>query len=102
MPDIFVHHSLNLLFLAGFGLAAFGSGRFLLSKVPFDSFSESFVFSAGLGFGVLSGSVFLVCTLGVLYPQVVYGLVGVWGVSALLGLRKAGGGRSGPTPPLPG
>ena len=101
MLNIVLDHGLNLFFLGGLGLAAYGSGRLVLANVPFASFSESLVFSTGLGFGLLSCAVFLVCNLGILYPGTVYALVGLWAASALPGLLKVKGNGLEPKSFLP-
>jgi hypothetical protein len=100
MVDTFFQHSINLLFLGGVILAAFGSGRLILGKMPVDSFSEALVFSVGIGFGLLSCFVFLLCSFGLLYPGAVYTGAGIWGILAWWGLMGPGR-RSGPRPTFP-
>ena len=87
MPSALLQHTLNLLFLAGTSLVAFGLGRLILCRasIKFPSIGEHVVFSLGLGFGILSYSAFVLGALQLLYPAVVYLLVGLYAFLALAG-----------------
>jgi len=92
MPSALLQHTLNLLFLTGISLIAIGLGRLILCRpgIKFISIGEYVVFSLGLGFGILSYSAFVLGALQLLYPAVVYLLVGLYAFLVLagrLGLR---------------
>ncbi len=92
MPSALLQHTLNLLFLAGISLIAIGLGRLILCRAGIKaiSFGEYVVFSTGLGFGILSYSVFLLGALQLLYPVALYILIGLFAILSLagwLGLR---------------
>jgi hypothetical protein len=80
-------HILNLLFLGGMSLAAIGLGRLILcgSGTRLISFGEYVLFSTGLGFGVLSYSVFILGALQLLCPAAVYLLLGLCALLSLVG-----------------
>ncbi|MBI3036818.1 glycosyltransferase family 39 protein [Candidatus Woesearchaeota archaeon] len=63
---------LELIFLAFFVLAAFGTGSLLLSifRFRFHSFSEEFFFSIAIGYGVVALLTYLLGFYGLLYRQV--------------------------------
>jgi hypothetical protein len=87
MPSALLDQTLDLLFLAGISLVAFGLGRLALCRagIKFVSWGEHIVFSFGLGFGILSYSTFALGALQVLYPAVVCLLVGVYALLVLAG-----------------
>ncbi len=92
MPSALLQHTLNLLFLAGISFIAFGLGRLALCRAgtKFISLGEHVVFSLGLGFGILSYSVFVLGALQVLYPAAVYLLVGLYALLSLAGWLSLG------------
>jgi len=87
MPSALLQHTLNLLFLAGISLIAIGLGRLILCRAGtrFVSLGEYVVFSLGLGFGILSYSVFLLGALQLLYPVALYILIGLFAILSLAG-----------------
>jgi len=87
MLGALLQHTLNLLFLAGISLIAIGLGRLILCSagIKVISFGEYVVFSLGLGFGILSYSVFLLGALQFLYPVALYILIGLCAPLALAG-----------------
>ena len=87
MLGALLQHTLNLLFLAGISLIAIGLGRLILCRagIRFMSLGEYVVFSTGLGFGILSYSVFLLGALQLLYPVTVYLLIGLCALLSLAG-----------------
>ena len=87
MLGALLQHTLNLLFLAGISLIAIGLGRLILCRagIKVVSFGEDVVFSLGLGFGILSYSVFLLGVLQFLYPVALYILIGLCAILALAG-----------------
>jgi len=92
MGAALLQHTLALFFLAGISLIAIGLGRLILARtsIKFVSFGECVVFSIGLGFGVLSYSVFVLGAFQFLYPAVVYLLMGVLALLSVLGWIRAG------------
>ncbi len=87
MLGALLQHTLNLLFLAGISLIAIGLGRLILCRAGIKaiSFGEYVVFSLGLGFGILSYSVFLLGVLQFLYTVALYILIGLFAILALAG-----------------
>jgi len=79
---------LNLLCIAGISLIAVGLGRILLCRthVELASVSECAVFSAGIGFGVLSCAVFFLGAFQLLRPGARYLLLGLLAAFAIVGL----------------
>jgi hypothetical protein len=77
MPSALLQQTLNLLFLAGISLIAIELGRLILCRAGtrFMSLGDYVVFSLGLGFGILSYSVFLLGALQFLYPVALYILI---------------------------
>jgi len=69
--------SVNFLLLGAITLAAFSLGGrvFHRLKVSFTSRLETFVFSASLGFGIISFLIFVLGVLHLLYRNVAYGLL---------------------------
>lgn len=94
MLGALTQQALNVLFLGCTSLVAIGLGRLVLCRtgIRFVSSGEWAVFCAGLGFGILSYAVFLLCALQVLYPEAVYIL---FGLCSALGLAGWLMGRSG-------
>jgi hypothetical protein len=78
---------LNLLCIAGLSLVAMGVGRILLcrSSIRLCSVSESAVFSAGTGFGVLSYAVFFLGAFRLLCPTAIVLLLGFLVAFAIVG-----------------
>jgi 4-amino-4-deoxy-L-arabinose transferase-like glycosyltransferase len=89
MAEAIMHHSTNLLLLAVLIFLAAGIGHLLLikSRVSFTSFLESVVFAAGVGFGILSLSVFSLCALQILSPASVWMLLAAHVAPAVWGWR---------------
>ena len=79
MLSALTHIFLNLLFITGLTLIATGLGRILLCRgdIKIGSFSECTVFSAGLGFGILSYTVFFLSTFQLLHPTALSVLLGL-------------------------
>jgi|GEM_PF-6733407 len=94
MLGALTQQALNVLFLGCTSLVAIGLGRLVLCRtgIRFVSSGEWAVFCAGLGFGILSYAVFLLCALQVLYPEAVYILFGLCTALGLAGWLK---GRCG-------
>jgi hypothetical protein len=92
MSAALLQHSLDLLCLVVITLVAIGLGRLILCKTStqFMSVGECVVFSIGLGFGILSYSVFILGAFQFLYPAVVCLLMGVLALLSLLHWIGAG------------
>lgn len=92
MGAALLQHTLDLFCLVAISFIAIGLGRLILSKtsIKFMSFGECVIFSIGLGFGVLSYSVFVLGAFQLLYPAVVYLLMGVLALLSVLGWIRAG------------
>ena len=92
MGAALLQHTLDLFCLVAISFIAMGLGRLILSKtsIKFMSFGECVIFSIGLGFGVLSYSVFVLGAFQLLYPAVVYLLMGVLALLSVLGWIRAG------------
>jgi hypothetical protein len=92
MGAALLQHALDLFCLVAISFIAVGLGRLILSKtsIKFMSFGECVIFSIGLGFGVLSYSVFVLGAFQSLYPAVVYLLMGVLALLSVLGWVRAG------------
>lgn len=92
MGAALLQHTLDLFCLVAISFIAIGLGRLILSKtsIKFMSFGECVIFSIGLGFGVLSYSVFVLGAFQFLYPAVVYLLMGVLALLSVLGWIRAG------------
>ncbi len=77
MPSSLLQHAASLLFLLTVLLVAAGMGRLLLHKTCPKVFSigENLVFAAGIGFGLLSYSIFSLGVFQLLYPSTIYGIV---------------------------
>ena len=89
MPTIILEHILNLIFLAALTLVAAGAGNLILHKahIPFLTFGERVLFATGMGFGVLSTSIFFLAAFHMLNPAAVYLLLAVCILSAIGGWR---------------
>ena len=89
MTSNLIQHSLNLGFILGLSLIAVGLGRLVLYKMSLRclSTSEAFIFGAGLGFGILSYSVFFLGACQALYPLMVYLLLGIFALISLIGWK---------------
>ncbi len=94
MLGALTQQAVNVLFLGCTSLVAIGLGRLVLCRtgIRFVSSGEWAVFCAGLGFGILSYAVFLLCALQVLYPEAVYILFGLCTALGLAGWLR---GRCG-------
>ncbi len=90
MLDALMQHIANLLFVTGISLIAIGLGNVILCKIStrHGSFGECVVFSAGLGFGVLSYSVFALAVLQLLSSAAMYVLMGLSAALAFVGWFK--------------
>jgi 4-amino-4-deoxy-L-arabinose transferase-like glycosyltransferase len=91
MGAALLQHVLDLFCLVAISFIAIGLGRLILSKtsIKFMSFGEYVIFSIGLGFGILSYSVFVLGAFQFLYPAVVYLLIGVLALLSVLGWMRA-------------
>lgn len=89
MISILIQHSLNLGLITGLSLMAVGLGRLVLYKTSLHCLSntEAFIFGAGLGFGILSYSVFFLGACQALYPFMVYLLLGISALISLMGWK---------------
>lgn len=89
MSETLIQHGLNLGFVLGLTLIAVGLGRLILFKMSLCcvSAAETFVFGAGLGFGILSYSVFFLGACQALYPFMVYLLLGLSALISLIGWK---------------
>jgi len=92
MSAALLQHSLDLFCLVAITLVAIGLGRLILCKtsIQFMSVGECVVFSIGLGFGILSYSVFFLAVFQCLYPLAVYVLTGLSVALALVGWLRLG------------
>ena len=89
MTSILIQHCLNLGFILGLTLIAVGLGRLVLYKMSLRCLStaETFIFGAGLGFGILSYSVFFLGACQAFYPFMVYLLLGISALMSLMGWK---------------
>ena len=73
----------------GLCLIAVGLGRLILFNISLfgASSGENLIFGAGIGFGILSYSIFVLGATQILYPLMVYLLLGISAVFSLLGWR---------------
>ncbi|MCP4107168.1 MAG: hypothetical protein GY749_16780, partial [Desulfobacteraceae bacterium] len=87
MLDALLQHLINFVFLSGICFIAIGLGRLVLCRtgMKFISSSEYAVFSAGIGLGVMSYSVFILGSLQLLYPVAIYILTGFQAVLSVAG-----------------
>ncbi len=87
MLDTLLQHFINFVCLSGICLIAIGLGRLILCRTGMEFFSrgEYTVFSAGIGFGVMSYSVFILGALQLLYPVAIYILTGLHAVLSIAG-----------------
>jgi hypothetical protein len=92
MGAALLQHALDLFCLVAISFIAIGLGRLILSKtsIKFMSFGECVIFSIGLGFGILSYSVFVLGAFQFLYPAFVYLLMGVLALLSVLGWVRGG------------
>lgn len=87
-----LQHALDLFCLAAISLIAIGLGRLILCKTGLKlmSFGESVFFPIGLGFGILSYTVFILAAFQCLHPLAVYLFMGVLALLSVLGWIRAG------------
>lgn len=100
MASTLIQHSLNLGCILALCLIAVGLGRLILFKISLSGVSkgEDFIFAAGIGFGILSYSVFILGATRALYPSMVYLLLGISAVISLIGwkVRLSGSRKTEP------
>jgi hypothetical protein len=89
MVSILIQHSLILGIILGLSLIAVGLGRLVLYKISLCcvSAAETAIFGAGLGFGILSYSIFFLGACQALYPFMVYLLLGIFALISLIGWK---------------
>ncbi len=87
MSNSLLQQASILLFLPAVLLVVTGIGRLVLHKTGPKTFSsvENMVFAAGIGFGLLSYSVFILGAFQCLYPSFIYGLVILASITSLAG-----------------
>ena len=89
MAETLIQHGLNLACVLGVCLIAIGLGRLILFKISLfgASSGEDFIFGAGIGFGILSCSTFVLGSTQILYPATLYLLLGLSAVFSLIGWK---------------
>ncbi|RJQ57210.1 MAG: hypothetical protein C4530_13110 [Desulfobacteraceae bacterium] len=87
--EALIQHVTTLFYLAGLIFISAGIGQLLLLKcrVHVASFTESLIYAIGIGFGMLSLSVFAFCTLQVVSSTAVYLLLSAFAGPAIWGWR---------------
>ena len=95
MTGTLIQHGLNLVCVLGLCLIAIGLGKLILLKISLFSVSlgESLIFGAGIGFGILSCSTFVLGATQTLYPATLYLLLGVSVVFSLIGWKAWPSGK---------
>jgi len=89
MLNALLQNGLTLLLLVCICILAAGLGKFVLKEisVKYSSLGESLVFSLGIGLGVLSYSMFLLCTFHLLYPGTIFVLLSLASLLSFVGWR---------------
>ena len=84
-----LEHLITFLLLCSFLLVSFAIGRRVwgLFRIETLSLLETFLFSMGIGLGVLMYSTLLLAAIGLLYTWAGYGLLIILGIASITGLK---------------